>query len=138
MAAREKRSKKRSDTKHSPEKRLEPFVFFVDWSLGKNTVPEMLIEAELHTERHADHFPDDAPDVLWLLRCGEEEWVVLAKDKSIRSNEMERQALFNAGVAAFLLTSANTTGEENGIRKVFVLRFPVSLGMMQSLIRNVR
>jgi hypothetical protein len=113
MAAREKRSKKRSDTKLSPEKRLEPFVFFVDRSLGKNIVPQALIEAGIKVERHSDHFPDDAPDVLWLLKCGEEGWIALAKDKAIRSNETERQALFNASVAAFFLTSANTTGEEN-------------------------
>jgi hypothetical protein len=62
MAAREKRSKKRSGTKLSPEKRLESFVFFVDRSLGKNIVPDALVKA---------------------------------------------------GVAAFFLTSASATGEEN-------------------------
>lgn len=37
---------------------------------------------------------------------------MLAKDKNIKRNPLERQALFQAGVAAFFLTSANMTGEE--------------------------
>lgn len=113
MAAREKRSKKRSGTKLSPEKRLESFVFFVDRSLGKNVVPDALVKAGIAVARHSDHFPENAPDVLWLQKCGQEGWIVLAKDKAIRTNEVERRALFNAGVAAFFLTSASATGEEN-------------------------
>lgn len=112
MASRKKKSKKPSATKLPPEKRLESIVFFVDRSLGAKTVPAALRQANLNVEVHADHFADDAPDALWLIECGKRDWVVLAKDKNIKRNPLERQALFQAGVAAFFLTSANMTGEE--------------------------
>jgi PIN like domain len=67
--------------------------------------------AHLNVEVHADHFADDAPDSSWLIECGRQDWVVLAKDKNIKRNPLERQALFNAGIAAFFLTNANLTGE---------------------------
>jgi hypothetical protein len=37
--------------------------------------------------------------------------VVLAKDKNIKKNPLERQALFQAGVAAFFFTRADCTAE---------------------------
>lgn len=85
----------------------------MDRSLGAKTVPAALRQATLNVEIHADHFADDAPDVAWLLECGKREWVVLAKDKNIKRNLLERQALFHAGVAAFFLTKADLTGEES-------------------------
>jgi hypothetical protein len=44
--------------------------------------------------------------------CGQHHWVVLAKDRNIKRNPLEREALFNAGLAAFFLTKADMTGEE--------------------------
>lgn len=112
MASREKRSKRRSGTKLPIEKQLEGFVFFIDRSLGKNVVPFALREAGINVEIHSDHFPDDAPDELWLAECGRRNWVVLAKDKQIRYNELERIALLTAGVASFILISGNLAGPE--------------------------
>lgn len=83
MASPKKKSKKPSVTKLLPEKRLESTVFFVDRSLGGKTVPAALRQANLKVEVHADHFADDAPDVVWLLEGGKQDWVVLAKDKDI-------------------------------------------------------
>ena len=110
MASREKRSKRRSGTKLPIEKQLEGFVFFIDRSLGKNVVPLALREVGINVEIHADHFADDAPDELWLAECGSRDWVVLAKDKQIRYNELERIALLKAGVASFILISGNLAG----------------------------
>jgi hypothetical protein len=113
MTSRRDKSKKRSDTKETPGKRLEPFTFFVDRSLGRVTVPNALRTIGLKVEVHADHFAHDAPDTAWLQRCGAEGWVVLAKDKAIKKNPLERQALIAQGLAAFFIIKTNATGEEN-------------------------
>lgn len=55
---------------------------------------------------------DGADDVEWLARVGAEGWVVLTKDQAIRRTRAERDALLNARVRAFFLTSGNLTGEE--------------------------
>jgi hypothetical protein len=96
-----------------PEKRLESFTFFVDRSLGRVIVPTALRKIGLNIEVHADHFEHDAPDTLWLQKCGERDWIVLAKDKAIKKNPLERQAIFTYGLAAFFLIRTEATGEEN-------------------------
>jgi hypothetical protein len=113
MTSRRHKSKRQSGTKEIPEKRLEPFTFFVDRSLGGVTVPDALRKIGLKVEAHADHFDHDAPDTDWLKRCGEERWIVLAKDRAIKKNPLERQALISHGLAAFFLIKTNATGEEN-------------------------
>ena len=110
MASRKKKPKKQSDTNIA--KRLEDLVFFIDRSLGEKTVPNELIAFGLNIEHHSAHFAQDAPDVEWLEVCGENTWIVLAKDKNITKNLLERQVLLNSGVVAFFLTSGKYTGEE--------------------------
>jgi len=74
----------------------------VDRSLGRVTVPDALRKIGLTVKVHAEIFEhDDAPDTAWLQRCGEEGWIVLAKDKAIKKNPLERQAIFTHGLAAF-------------------------------------
>lgn len=63
-------------------------------------------------EIHDDHFPSDTRDAVWLQEVGRRGWVVLMKDKRIRRNRLERDALVAAGVRAFVLTSGNLTGPE--------------------------
>jgi hypothetical protein len=45
-------------------------------------------------------------DVHWLAKAGENDWVVLKRDKRIRSRPAEKQALIDAGVRTFCLTGA--------------------------------
>jgi hypothetical protein len=125
MASRGSKSKKPSSTKEIPAERLEPFTFFVDRSLGRVTVPDALRRIGLTVKVHAEIFEhDDAPDTEWLERCGEEGWIVLAKDKAIKKNPLERQAIFTHGLAAFFVIKGGATGEENaqaiikGMRKI--------------------
>jgi hypothetical protein len=66
--------------------------------------PAALRQAGLKIKAHADHFAQAAPDVEWLTECGKKGWVALAKDKNIKRNLLERQALFDAGLAAFSLS----------------------------------
>lgn len=107
-----------------PAERLEPHTFFVDRSLGRVTVPDALRKIGLKIEVHADHFAHDALDTEWLEKCGKEGWIVLAKDRAIKKNPLERQAIFTHGLAAFFIIKAGATGEENaqaiikGLKKI--------------------
>lgn len=57
-----------------------------------------------------EHFPLSTDDREWLHEVGRRGWVVLTKDQRIRYRKGELQALLEAGVAAFVLTSANLSG----------------------------
>lgn len=74
----------------------------------------MLRSAGAHVEVHADHFPEDARDDVWLTAAGINGWVVITKDKAIRHRDAELEALKQARVAAFVLTARGLTGAENG------------------------
>jgi hypothetical protein len=49
--------------------------------------------------------PEETRDQAWLEEAGQEEWVVIFRDKKIRKRPGERRALRAAGVRAFCLTS---------------------------------
>jgi hypothetical protein len=103
--------KKRSGA-NSSSKPLEPLVFFLDRSLGKKKIADALRQTGERVEVHDDHFPPDAKDVDWLSNVGAREWIVLTKDNRIRYRTLERNALMQAGVKAFILTGTDLRGEE--------------------------
>jgi hypothetical protein len=65
---------------------------------------------------HDDHFAQNTPDEIWLTEIGKRGWVLLTKDPRIRTNELERRALLDNNVAAFMLGR----GEVSGARMVDV------------------
>ena len=84
---------------------------FLDRSLGRRQVPELLRAAGLRLRTLAEVYgiPADEtiPDVDWLARAGREGWVVLMKDDRIRYRPVERAAVIDHRVRAFCLTSGN-------------------------------
>lgn len=52
----------------------------------------------------ADAPAEDTLDEVWLPVAGKEDWVVIARDKKIRSRRGERRAFMDAGVRLFVLT----------------------------------
>lgn len=100
----------------------EPWVFFLDRSLGGRIVSETLRAQGEAVEAHDRHFVQDAADVEWLGEVGRKGWVVLSKDDRIRLNEVERSALVEAGVAAFFLNRGDLTGPQ--MASVFVKALP--------------
>jgi hypothetical protein len=54
-------------------------------------------------EVHDDHFAQNVTDIEWLREVGKRKWIVLTKDKNIRVNQLERQALIESNVAAFMI-----------------------------------
>jgi hypothetical protein len=113
MTSRLNKSSKLLDTKLPLEERLESITFFVDRTLGRDTVPTALSAAGLNVEVHADHFQGEAPDIEWLNLCGQNGWVALSHDKGIKKNPLEREAVIHAGIAAFFLTRGDRTGKED-------------------------
>lgn len=84
---------------------------FLDRSLGRRQVPELLRAAGLRLRTLAEVYgmPADEtiPDVDWLARAGREGWVVLMKDDRIHYRPAERAAVIDHSVRAFCLTSGN-------------------------------
>lgn len=96
------------EPEHQPE-------FFVDRSLGKSIV-EALRDVGLVVHSMADVYGEKRAqrlaDEVWLRDAGENSWIVLTKDDAIRRRPAERDALTEAGVRAFCLTSAQLRGAE--------------------------
>lgn len=67
-------------------------VFFTDRDLGKK-FPQILREAGLTVERHADHFVADTPDEQWLEAIGRHRWIAITHDGRIRYKPNELSAV---------------------------------------------
>jgi hypothetical protein len=50
--------------------------------------------------------PENARDEVWLPVAGQGDWIVLMRDKRIRTRRRQRQALIDAKVRAFCFTDA--------------------------------
>lgn len=100
----------------------EPFVYFVDRSLGRARVVDALRVTGEIVHAHDDHFAQNTPDTDWLSEVGQRGWVVLTKDKNIRANELERTALVHANVACFMLGRGDLSGTAMGA--LFVQALP--------------
>lgn len=103
-------SKRRSGT--SSARRRPDVTFFLDRCLDSESLATALRATGAKVQRHREHFRGEAPDEEWLPAVGRRGWVVLTNDKSIRRNQLERDALIVAGVKAFVMTTGNLSGEE--------------------------
>jgi predicted nuclease of predicted toxin-antitoxin system len=95
---------------------------FLDRNLGKKIIADALRQAGADVRVHDDLFPPNARDEEWLSEVGRLQWVVLTKDTRIRYREIERMALMNARVRAFVLTAKNLQGSE--MANIFVTALP--------------
>lgn len=90
--------------------------FFVDRSLGRRQVPDLLRSAGVRLRTLAEVYgvpADEAvEDVDWLARAGNEGWPVLMKDERIRYRAAEREALVTHGVQAFCLSRGDLRAAE--------------------------
>jgi PIN like domain len=93
----------------------QPPEFFVDRSLGKSIV-EALRATGLIVHSMADVYGEERAqrlrDEVWLRDAGRNDWIVLTKDDAIRRRPAERDALTEAAVRAFCLTTAQLRGAE--------------------------
>jgi len=90
----------------------EPYVFFVDRSLGGHVVPNGLRGFGETVQAHDDLFAQDTDDDVWLAAVGERGWVVVTKDVRIRRESLPFRALMSASVAAFVFARGDVTGPQ--------------------------
>lgn len=89
----------------------EPYTFFVDRSLGSKRVGQGLRAAGYQAEAHDAHFAQDTLDVDWMQHVGARGWVVLSKDKGIKRNVLEVQAIVQSCAAVFVLSGRDLTAD---------------------------
>ena len=93
---------------------------FLDRSLGRKKVPELLRAEGIRLITLAEHYgiPHDetVADTEWLQLCGERGWLAVMKDDRIRYVGAERQALFDFRVMAAVITNANLSALDMATR----------------------
>jgi hypothetical protein len=108
----------------------EPYVFFVDRSLGGHIVAEALRATGTDVRAHDDLFAQDTDDEVWLADIGKRGWVVLTKDVVIRRDSLQRRVLLSADVAAFVLARGDVSGP------VMAAAFVMALPRMHKALRR--
>ncbi len=105
---------------------------FLDRSLGRKKVPELLRAEGLRLVTLAEHYgiPNDetVEDVEWLQLCGERGWFAIMKDDRIRyvgaerrAEHAPRRALVESRVRAAVITNANLPAAEMAERIIRAL-----------------
>lgn len=77
-------------------------MIFVDASVPR-TVADAIKRVRPDTRWKLDLFPPDTKDVVWLEAAGKQNWLVLTRDKHIRTRPGERRAIEDHGVGCFIL-----------------------------------
>lgn len=121
--------KRRSGSRRGNRPPEDP-VFFVDECLGKQ-VAQALLDAGARVEVHAAHFPKGVDDVDWIPEVSRRGWVILSKDKMVRTRPNEKSVLLSSNARAFILTSGNMTGPTMAETFVKQLRKMVRLARQQ-------
>jgi hypothetical protein len=71
-------------------------------------VPDALEAAGASVERHDKHFPNPmTPDPEWIADVGAKKWIALTRNRRIRYNTDERDAVMQAGLGLFILSGTN-------------------------------
>jgi len=70
------------------------------------------VQQSIKHERHGQYFSPGTPDTSWLPFVGEKGWILVTKDKRIRFNDLEREAVVTYRVREFYFTSGNYSGAE--------------------------
>ena len=102
--------KKKSTTRSATSlKSLDSYIFFLDRASESKSLYIALKALGATVELHRDHFEDEEDDTVWLPEVCRRQWVVISHDQF---NELERQAIRNAGGRAFLIVGGDATGEQ--------------------------
>jgi predicted nuclease of predicted toxin-antitoxin system len=86
--------------------------FFVDNNLGLKLVTGLRDLGYTNIEHLQETFKEDTIDEVWLKHVGENGLILITKDKKIRKNPKEKQALIRHKIIAFYLG-----GSQVGIRE---------------------
>ena len=78
-------------------------MIFVDRSIPKSVAEALKLVREDEVAWLEDYFNHRTPDEEWLEAAGREGWLVISRDKRIRTRPGERAALQQHGVGCFIL-----------------------------------
>ena len=98
--------------------------FFLDINLGKQVATTLrsagidLVTLEEYFSKRTEkkYEARKTPDAVWLKIVSEKKWVVITKDKRIRSIPAERKAIIDNSVRCICLANGNHTARENAER----------------------
>ena len=85
--------------------------FFFDEGLGQNLAKGLSLLGK-DVEHVLDSFPKGTKDVEWLSYVGENNLVLITKDKGIRKKPNEKALLIKYGVVAFYLGGSERSGHD--------------------------
>lgn len=98
--------------------RLDPFTIFIDENHSKNPhILKVLAEHLQGSEKFIPFesvFPSGTLDEEWLPQVGKNAWILISADSRLWRRSVLRQALFQAGVRAFIFTENVLRGETRG------------------------
>jgi hypothetical protein len=101
----------------------EEYTLFLDENLHNcRAILDALEQAGIPYKRHGEDFKPGTRDTDWLPVVGASRWLLVTVDKNIRYNELERRALHQFRVRAFVFTSGNLGG--NTMASLLVKAFP--------------
>ena len=78
-------------------------MIFIDRSVPKG-VATALKEVRDDVRWFEDAFEHDTKETAWLPEVGQRGWIVISRDKKIRTRPAERRALLEARAGCFILT----------------------------------
>jgi hypothetical protein len=97
-----------------PKARPSPPEFFVDRSLGRYVVAEVVRALGFTVHVMAEVYPDDederVPDTQWIADADAQGWVVLTKDERITRRPEEQEALRVSRLRVFAIGNQHLTG----------------------------
>ena len=84
---------------------------FVDRSLGRVQVPQLLRDAGVELVTLAEHYgvpaAEQVADVTWIAESARRGWIAFMKDFAIKRRPAEIQAILDNGARCFCLPNAN-------------------------------
>jgi len=81
--------------------------FFVDANIGRNLVEGLQKLGPTNIEHIHDNFKEGEIDEVWLEYVGKNGLVLITRDKMIRKNPKQKEALLRYGIVAFFLGGTN-------------------------------
>lgn len=97
-------------------------LVFIDRSLGRLAVPQLLRAAGVELITLAEHYgiPQDetVEDVTWIREAAQNGWVMFMKDDRIRRRPAERATIHTHAARCFCLSNANLRSAEMAARYV--------------------
>ncbi len=78
-------------------------MIFIDRSIPKSVAEALKLVRPGDVMWLEDAFPHDATDEAWLPVAGRERWIVVTRDKKVRSRPGQRELIRKHGVGCFIL-----------------------------------